>query len=219
MPSQKTAWAVAAAAVATTVASWAGGPPRAVATPPPGAFGGMGGAAGAEINDIPRIHVAAPVGPEAARAWMLLGRKVDMPFPADTPLDDVLKHIREASKEGKDDAGLSIYVDPAALQDADKSGVSPVTFDMKGVPIATALELILKQLDLAYHVRPDGIVVVGRPEDSSDPMHRILDELAAIRRDSALWRPTGGGMGGGTAGPGGGMGGGMRSQAQAPVAR
>ena len=189
MPSQKTAWAVAAAAVATTLVSWAGGPPRAAATTPPtpAALGGMGG--GGVSDPTPRVHVAAPVGPEAARAWVLLGRKVDVDFANETPLAEVLKFFREAGRDGKDGPGLSIYVDVASLHEVEKTQASPVTFEMKGVAISTALELILKQLGLVYHVRPDGLVVVNQPEGEADPMLRILDELSALREEVKALHP------------------------------
>jgi hypothetical protein len=82
---------------------------------------------------------------------------VDMRFANETPLEDVLKYIKSATK-GPNDAGIPIYVDPLGLQKAEKTMTSPVTIDLEGVTLNTSLRLVLKQLGLTYRVQ-------GRPGD------------------------------------------------------
>lgn len=80
-----------------------------------------------------------------------LDRPVAMSFANETPLEDVLKYVKQATS-GPNDKGIPIYVDPAGLQRADKTMSSPVTIDVEGVPLWTTLRLVLKQLGLTYSV-------------------------------------------------------------------
>ena len=82
-----------------------------------------------------------------------------MSFANETPLDDVLKYIKQATTT-KTYAGIPIYVDPKGLKEAEKSLTSTVSIDLEGVPLKTTLRLLLKQLDLAYCVR-DGVLIIS----------------------------------------------------------
>ena len=86
-----------------------------------------------------------------------------MNFANETPLDDVLKYIKQATT-GPSGAGIPIYVDPLGLQEADKSLTSPISIDLEGVPLRRTLQLLLKQLGLTYFV-DDGILVVTVDSD------------------------------------------------------
>jgi hypothetical protein len=116
-----------------------------------------------------------------------------MSFPNETPLEDVLKYLRQATKASDLPDGIPIYVDPLGLQEAEKTMVSPVSIDVKDVPLRTSLSLLLKQLGLAYRLK-DGLLVITSQES--------LDE----ERLGDLREPVMGGMAG-MGGMGGGMGG------------
>jgi len=77
------------------------------------------------------------------------------------PLEEVLKHVKDATK-GADGKRLSIYVDPQALQEAEKTMSSPVVIDLEDVPLRFSLRLVLKQLGLAYCVRDGVVMIIGR---------------------------------------------------------
>ena len=81
-----------------------------------------------------------------------------MTFPNETPLEDVIKYIRSCTKSATYPEGIPIYVDPIGLQQAEKTMVSPVTFDLKQVALRTSLTLILKQLGMGYQVK-DGLLI------------------------------------------------------------
>ena len=49
-----------------------------------------------------------------------------MPFPNETPLEDVIKYIRASTKSPAFPDGIPIYVDPLGLTEADKTMASPV---------------------------------------------------------------------------------------------
>jgi hypothetical protein len=89
-----------------------------------------------------------------------LDQPVTMPFPNETMLEDVLKYINGATQSPELPDGLPIYVDPAGLQEAEKTLQSPIALELKGVPLRTSLQLALKQLDLKYEVE-DGLVRIG----------------------------------------------------------
>ncbi len=65
-----------------------------------------------------------------------LDQPVAMSFPNETPLEDVLKYVKQAT-QGANDAGIPIYVDPLGLTEADRTMTSPVSIDLEGVPFAT----------------------------------------------------------------------------------
>jgi hypothetical protein len=186
-----------------------------------GGAGGGGGEGGAEAA--PRIHVREPVSGRAAKIWLALQTPIAMPFAEETPLEDVIKHIKSstASKDLPD--GLPVYIHPIGLQEAEKTVTSPVRFAVEGVPLATSLKLMLEQLELTYRVHPDGFVIIDAQESprsqAVDPTLQILDELRALRSEVKQLRtqvsmlrglPIQGGAGSpGAAGAMGGMGGGM----------
>jgi hypothetical protein len=93
-----------------------------------------------------------------------------MSFANETPLDDVLKYIKQATTTPTF-AGIPIYVDPIGLQEAEKSITAPVSLDLDGVPLRRTLQLLLDQLGLVYFV-DDGILVItssDRGEQSALP--------------------------------------------------
>ncbi|QEH34699.1 ECF RNA polymerase sigma factor SigW [Aquisphaera giovannonii] len=207
-------------APAPVPASPAGGQPPAA-----GEFGGGGGMEGGGFGGIDeealqqsrimiaRLSAYIAVKDKNPRNVALL-KKLDEPvtlhFPSETPLEEVLKRIKQAttSSDGKP---MPIYVDPLGLQEADKTVASPVTIDLQDVPLKFSLRLALKQLGLAYCIR-DGVLVISS-------VNGILNELRELQAEQAgadpsnpfggMGGPGGGGMGG-FGGMGGGMGGGMR---------
>src|SRR5262249_49651897 len=88
-----------------------------------------------------------PVGGDARSQRILahLEEPVSMSFANETPLEDVLKYIKAATR-GPNETEIPIYVDPVALIAAEKTMTSPVTLDVEGVPLKTTLRLTLNQL-------------------------------------------------------------------------
>jgi serine/threonine protein kinase len=87
---------------------------------------------------------------------------IQMNFAEETPLDDVLKYIREKTK-GLIKLGIPIYVDPIGLQEAEKSMTSTVrNIDLKDLPLNNTLPLVLAQLDLAYYVKDDVLIITSK---------------------------------------------------------
>jgi hypothetical protein len=149
--------------------------------------------------------------PKTRQILEKLDEPISMSFANETPLDDVLKYIKQATTTPTF-AGIPIYVDPLGLQEAERSLNSTVQIDLEGVPLKTTLRLILKQLGLTYTVK-DGYMMITS-EESEDKQTEIrvypVADLAIIPMSLMMGGGGGGGMGGGMGGMGGGMmGGGM----------
>lgn len=116
-----------------------------------------------------------PVGGDAKSQRILakLEEPVSMSFANATPLEHVLMYIKAATT-GPDYYGIQIYVDPVALNKAEKTMMSRVTLDVEGVPLKTTLWLMLKQLGLDYVVE-DGMLKIGVAStlSNSGPFRRM----------------------------------------------
>ena len=156
-------------------------PPGAPPAPIPAAGGGGFGGGGMVDDRPPRIRRQHPADIE--RNTLIeerLGKAVAMKFANETPLEDVLKHVKEQTKDDKG-KGIPIYVDPIGIQNTEKTLQSPVTVDLEDVPLRTTLRLILAQLGMDYRVR-DGMLYISDADSLEDEDHFILPNPS----DSAL---------------------------------
>ena len=138
-----------------------------------------------------------------------LEQPLSMPFANETPLEDVLKYIRQ-NTQGPNDDGIQIHVDPIGLEEADQTLQSPVKINLEGVPLKRCLKIMLDQLDLTYTVQ-DGLLYIswqGAEDIPTDRRVYPIADLALIPMSLITGMPPMGGGGGGGMG-GGGMGGGM----------
>lgn len=138
------------------------------------------------ISGVRMLHGAAPANdPANFQTKQKLEQVVSMSFPNETPLEDVMKYVKTAT-QGPNDSGLRFYIDPASLQEAEKTMQSPVQIDVEGAPLKATLPLILKQLGLGCFIR-NGLLIItterdveGSPEDPYVLIgHCILTGLAA----------------------------------------
>jgi hypothetical protein len=116
-----------------------------------------------------------PVGGDAKSQRILatLEQPVAMSFANETPLEHVLMYIKAATTS-PNYGGIQIYVDPVALNKAEKTMMSRVTLDVEGVPLKTTLRLMLNQLGLDYVVE-DGMLKIGGAStmSNSGPFRRM----------------------------------------------
>ncbi|WP_165252118.1 mucoidy inhibitor MuiA family protein [Paludisphaera soli] len=133
---------------------------------------------------------------EASRKVLAELRKpVDMRFPQETPLEDVLKYVRTAGAGPAFPEGLPLYVDPIGLNEADKTSTSPVTIDLAGVPLGTSLNLALKQIGLGWMVR-GGVLQITSQEAIDQANHPSREDDETGMAGMAGMGGMGGGMGG-----------------------
>ena len=191
--------------------------------------GAFGGDAKNQAKDEhkPPIYLPAPSMTLAeTKTRLKLHSKIPMNFPTDTPLEDVIRYIEQATIDKTDfPEGISIYLDPQGLQDADKTPASTVTLNLKSFPLETTLELMLKQLSLTYWINKDGLLIITHDSDELVTPGKLQDEiitsLSSLRMEvqglraeiKALRQGETGNVTGrnnSPAGPMGGMGGGFR---------
>jgi hypothetical protein len=137
-----------------------------------------------------------------------LDEPISMSFNEETPLEDVLKYIKQATTTATY-GGIPIYVDPIGLQEAEKSMSSTVrNMDLEGVPLKLTLKLLLNQLDLTYTVKDGFLMITSKESEDQQTEIRVypVADLAIIPI-SLMGGGGMGGMGGGMGGMGGGMGG------------
>jgi hypothetical protein len=94
-----------------------------------------------------------------ARIAKALAQPIPMSFANETPLDDILKYIQQAT-EGPDGKRIPIYVDPFGLQEVETTLTSTVIIDLEGVPLRTTLRECLRQLGLGYCI-DDGFLKIS----------------------------------------------------------
>ena len=120
-------------------------------------IGSATGTTSARVPAEPAVPIASSppnlqVSPPTVEILAKLQEPLDMVFPRETPLDDVLKYITRATKYGDrpSDPGIPIYVDPFGLQEAKKSLTvdgnnqrdrSPAEGDASSSPRSTGLGL------------------------------------------------------------------------------
>jgi hypothetical protein len=106
---------------------------------------------------------AKDASPNTSVVMAKLEKPIAMRFDASTPLDDILRYIKKATKGSPNDREIAITVVPSALEAVGMSLNSLVIIDLEGVPLKTSLRLLLKQLGLAYVVK-EGRVIINTPE-------------------------------------------------------
>lgn len=94
-----------------------------------------------------------------------LDRKIVMAFPDKTPLEDVLKYFRTATRGDKLPNGVPIIVDPAGIDDVDGRMRTKVSMVSDQVALSEALTFVLKQAKLAWTVK-DGLLVISAEKRS-----------------------------------------------------
>ncbi|HEX3448675.1 MAG TPA: hypothetical protein VHS97_10505, partial [Isosphaeraceae bacterium] len=113
-----------------------------------------------------------------------LEEPISMSFANETPLDDVLKYIRQATTTPTY-AGIPIYVDPKGLEEATAALDSTVSFDLEHVPLKTTLRLMLKQIGLAYCVR-DGVLIISSVQGVNEELNEAQSEIDGIKPQGGI---------------------------------
>ncbi len=118
----------------------------------------------------------------------------------DTPLDQVIEFLKDAHD-------INIELDTKALDDVGLGTDAPITRNLKGISLRSALRLMLKEMELTYVIR-DEVLMITTPEEAESEL------VTKVYPVGDLVLPIQSGMGGmmggmGGMGMGGGMGGGM----------
>jgi hypothetical protein len=138
----------------------------------------------------------------AARIRKQLDQPTTIEF-VDAPLQDVVDYL-------KDLHDIEIQIDTKALEDASIGADTPVTRNLKGITLKSALRLMLGAMDLTYVIKNE-VLMITTPEKAGNelvtkvyPVADLVIPITIMRMGNGM-----GGMGGGQMGGRGGMGGGM----------
>jgi len=104
--------------------------------------------------------------PQSRAILKKLNEPIAMNFVNETPLEDLLKYVKSATKSSEFPKGIPVYVNPIGLQEAEKTMTTPVTIDLDGVPLKRTLHLALSQIGLCYHVE-DGMLYITAAESEN----------------------------------------------------
>ncbi|NQT12542.1 MAG: VWA domain-containing protein, partial [Planctomycetes bacterium] len=102
----------------------------------------------------------------------------------ETPLQDVMETLKDYHE-------IEIQIDQRALDDVGVPADTPITKDLKGISLRSALRLMLRELDLTYVIE-DEVLLITTPEEAemrlSTKVYPVADLVIPIMS---------GGMGGG----------------------
>jgi hypothetical protein len=100
--------------------------------------------------------------PRTKAALAQLDEPISMSFANETPLEDVVKYLTQATTT-PNSPGIPIVVDAIGLEQTRRKLQSTIQIDLEGLPLKTTLRLLLDQLGLAYTIK-DGLLVISSPE-------------------------------------------------------
>ena len=107
--------------------------------------------------------------------------------------------------------GIEIQIDHRALEDIGIGSDTPITRNLKGITLRSALRLMLKEMDLTYVVR-DEVLQITTPEEAESELttkvYPVADLVLPISSGAGANPFSLGGGLGGQGGFGGGLGGG-----------
>lgn len=122
----------------------------------------------------------------------------------DTPLEEVVGYLKQLH-------GIEIQIDNRALEDVGLSTDTPVTRNIEGISLRSALRLMLKELDLTYIVANEVLMITTPEEAESELITKVYPVADLVLPVSAQLGTLGGGGNGVNGGGGnnqGGIGGG-----------
>jgi hypothetical protein len=101
----------------------------------------------------------------------------------ETPLTDVIDAL-------KNRCGIEIQLHKKALDDVGIGTDTPVTIDLRGVPLRSALNLLLRGLSLTWTIRDEVLLITTPEEDESQMIRKVYDvsDLVVCRDEhGVLW--------------------------------
>lgn len=141
-------------------------------------------------------------GPAEAKIFKALDSTTSLQF-LEQPLGDVVAFLEDKHK-------IEIQLDTQALDTAGVNTDSPVTIDVEGISLKSALRLMLKTIDLTYTVRDEVLLITTTEEVEQELVTKVypVADLVVPIRNVSIGGGGGGLGGGGFGGGGGGFGGG-----------
>jgi hypothetical protein len=144
---------------------------------------------------------AAPVagpGPQVAderRERVTPHARVEAELDKPTNVDFVEQPLKDALMYLSDVHQIPIYMRKTKLEEASVPPDKPVTISLRGVPLRTALDLILDELELTYFIKD--VLIITTPEDAESNLETRVydcrDLLTMVAPEVPQARPRAGG--------------------------
>jgi len=100
-----------------------------------------------------------------------LAGSTEMVF-VEVPLQDVVNYLKDRHR-------IEIKIDNKALNDVGIGTDSPVTISLKGISLRSSLNLMLKELSLAWLIK-DEVLLITTPEEADNQLSTKLYEVADL---------------------------------------
>ncbi|NDC64001.1 MAG: hypothetical protein EBZ59_08490, partial [Planctomycetia bacterium] len=137
------------------------------------------------------VDLANPGGTEQ-RIYEALEKPVERFDFNETPLRDVIAQIEDAQ-------GIPVQIDAKAFEDAGLDLMTPVTKNVSGISLRSALRLLLGELDLTYLVKDEVLLITTKDKAAENLVVKVypVADLVLPVNPSAGLNPfqTGGGLG------------------------
>jgi hypothetical protein len=105
----------------------------------------------------------------------------------EAPFADVIDYLKDYHK-GRGHAGLEIVLDTKTLSDLGITPETPITKQLKGMSLRSALRLLLRDLNLTYVIRHEALVITSPAEACYTKVYDVADLISAKEgeKNSAL---------------------------------
>lgn len=112
-----------------------------------------------------------------------LNETTEIEFPEDLPLTDVIQHLKERHR-------IEIQLDLKALGDVGIGTDSPVTVNLRGISLRSALKLLLRPLNLTWRIADEVLLITTQEEAEAQLFTKVYDvsDLVVCRdKHGVLW--------------------------------
>ncbi len=106
-----------------------------------------------------------------------LEKKIDKFDFVETPLIDVVEFI-------EDDSNINIELDTRALDTVGIGLDTPITRNLSGISLRSALRLILRELELTYTIEDEALIITT-PEEAEDRLSTVVYEVRDLVKREA----------------------------------
>jgi hypothetical protein len=130
----------------------------------------------------PKVPFRPPLSANEKKVEATLRKPTQMEF-VETPLEDVFNFLKQYH-------GIDIQLDKKALDEANVGSDTPITRNLKGIPLASALNLMLREIDLTWIISNDVLLITTQENADARLTTRLYDvgDLVVCRdRNKGLW--------------------------------
>ena len=123
------------------------------------------------------------LGPREEAIEKALAQPTMLQLPPETPLEEVVKYLK-----GYHD--IQIHVDTQALGDVGLGTDTPITQDLTGISLRSALDLMLGELDLTWTIHHEVLMITTEEVAKSimiNTVYEVADLVTFRNKDNELW--------------------------------